>query len=314
MTPGKAWVSEQVASFADVLPTYQKQKKSVRRMSIGSEPQLGGGVDFRVWAPQCREVMVELEGASANGASMQREPDGYFSLMVPTAEAGMRYCFRLDRGETTLPDPASRYQPNGPHGPSEIVDSDAFGWTDVGWRGYAAAQEALARMADTTVAAMRAGKKLLIAGNGGSAAGAQHIAGEFISRLMFDHAQLPAIALTTDTSALTATANDYGYELVFERQVLGLGQSGDVFLAISTSGNSPNILRALQAARERGLTTLGFAGAGGGKMAGLCDIVLMAPSKWTPVIQQVHITAAHIYCALIERAMFPAEAARLPTG
>jgi len=172
----------------------------------------------------------------------------------------------------------------------------------------AASQGVLTRMADSTVAAMRAGKKLLIAGNGGSAADAQHIAGEFISRLMFDHAPLPAIALTTDTSALTATANDYGYELVFERQVLGLGQPGDVFLGISTSGNSPNVLRALQAARGRGLSTLGFAGAGGGKMAGLCDLLLMAPSKWTPVIQQVHITAAHIYCALIERAMFPAEA------
>ena len=177
-----------------------------------------------------------------------------------------------------------------------------------------AAQEALTRMAEVTVVAMRNGKKLLIAGNGGSAADAQHIAGEFISRLMFDHAPLPAIALTTDTSALTATANDYGFDYVFERQVLGLGQSGDVFLGISTSGNSPNVLRALQAARGRGLTTLGFAGAGGGKMAGLCDLLLMAPSKWTPVIQQVHITAAHIYCALIERAMFPAEAARLPAG
>ena len=174
-----------------------------------------------------------------------------------------------------------------------------------------AAQQTLTRMADATVAAMGAGKKLLIAGNGGSAADAQHIAGEFISRLMFDHAPLPAIALTTDTSALTATANDYGFDQVFERQVLGLGQPGDVFLGISTSGNSPNVLRALQAARGRGLTTLGFAGAGGGKMAGLCDLLLMAPTKWTPVIQQVHITAAHIYCALIERAMFPVETARL---
>jgi D-sedoheptulose 7-phosphate isomerase len=178
----------------------------------------------------------------------------------------------------------------------------------------AAAREAPAHMADTTVAAMRAGKKLRIAGNGGNAADAQHIGGEFISRLMVDHAPLPAIALTTDTSALTATANDYGHELVFERQVLSLGQSGDVFLGISTSGNSPNVLRALQAARARGPTTLGFAGAGGGKMAGLCDLLLMAPSKWTPVIQQVHITAAYIYCALIERTMFPAEAARLPAG
>ena len=169
----------------------------------------------------------------------------------------------------------------------------------------AVAQALLERMAEITVAAMRNGKKLMIAGNGGSAADAQHIAGEFISRLMFDHPPLPAIALTTDSSALTATANDYGYEMVFERQVLGLGQSGDVFLGISTSGNSPNVLRALSAARERNIVTLGFAGADGGRMAELCEAVFMAPSKWTPVIQQVHITAAHIYCALIERAMFP---------
>ncbi len=167
------------------------------------------------------------------------------------------------------------------------------------------ARTALIAMATTTVACMRAGGKLMIAGNGGSAADAQHIAGEFISRLMFDHAPLPAIALTTDTSAMTATANDYGYEQVFERQVQGLGRRGDVFLGISTSGNSPNVLRALTAARAMGITTMGFAGADGGRMAAGCDLLLCAPSKWTPIIQQVHITAAHIYCALIERAMFP---------
>ncbi len=168
-----------------------------------------------------------------------------------------------------------------------------------------ALQDVLIRMADATSASMRAGGKLLIAGNGGSAADAQHIAGEFISRLMFDHPPLPAIALTTDTSALTATANDYGYEQVFERQVIALGRKGDVFLGISTSGNSPNVIRALSAARAQGVTTLGFTGQGGGKMVELCDMLLPAPSAWTPIIQQIHITAAHIYCALIERSMFP---------
>jgi D-sedoheptulose 7-phosphate isomerase len=168
-----------------------------------------------------------------------------------------------------------------------------------------ALQDVLIRMADATSASMRAGGKLLIAGNGGSAADAQHIAGEFISRLMFDHPPLPAIALTTDTSALTATANDYGYEQVFERQVIALGRKGDVFLGISTSGNSPNVIRALSAARTQGVTTLGFTGQGGGKMVELCDMLLPAPSAWTPIIQQIHITAAHIYCALIERSMFP---------
>ena len=167
-------------------------------------------------------------------------------------------------------------------------------------------------MADAIAASMRAGGKLLIAGNGGSAADAQHIAGEFISRLMFDHAPLPAVALTTDSSAMTATANDYGYDHVFERQVIGLGQRGDVFLAISTSGNSPSVVRALAAARERGLVTLGFAGQAGGKMVEKCDHVLRAPSTWTPIIQQVHITAAHIICALVERAMFPDAAPAIP--
>ena len=179
-----------------------------------------------------------------------------------------------------------------------------------GFAADAGAQALLVRMAEATVAAMQSGGRLLIAGNGGSAADAQHIAGEFISRLMFDHPPLPAIALTTDSSALTATANDYGYDLVFERQVQALGRAGDVFLGISTSGNSANVVRALAAARAQGLVTLGFTGAAPGRMAALCDLRLAAPSTWTPIIQQIHITAAHIYCALIERAMFPEASAR----
>jgi D-sedoheptulose 7-phosphate isomerase len=150
----------------------------------------------------------------------------------------------------------------------------------------------------------RSGGKLLIAGNGGSAADAQHIAGEFISRLRFDRDALPAIALTTDTSILTAIGNDYGYERVFERQVLGLGRLGDVFLAISTSGHSPNVLAALHAARAVGMTTVGFSGATGGAMRNLCDTCLLAPSDDTPLIQQIHIVAAHAVCELVESAMF----------
>jgi D-sedoheptulose 7-phosphate isomerase len=160
-------------------------------------------------------------------------------------------------------------------------------------------------MAVTIVGALRRGGKLLICGNGGSAGDAQHIAGEFISRLMYDRAPLAAIALTTDTSVLTATGNDYGYEYVFERQVLGLGQAGDVLLAISTSGNSPNVLRALAAASERQIETIGFTGARGGAMAECCGTLLRAPATDTAIIQQIHIVAAHIVCALVERAMFP---------
>ena len=150
----------------------------------------------------------------------------------------------------------------------------------------------------------RAGNKLMIAGNGGSAGDAQHVAGEFLSRLNFDRSPLPAVALSTDTSVLTAIGNDYGFEKVFERQVRGLGKRGDGFLAFSTSGRSSNILAALRAARELGITTMGFTGAEGNLMSDLCDVCLFAPTKETPLIQQIHITAAHIVCNLVECSMF----------
>src|SRR5690242_15447695 len=147
-------------------------------------------------------------------------------------------------------------------------------------------------IAEAITAAFRAGHKLLIAGNGGSAADAQHIAGEFLSRLNFDRNPLPAIALTTDSSVLTAIGNDYGFDRTFERQVRGLGQPGDVFIAISTSGRSANVISALKVAREGGLTTIGFTGTpGAGSMQALCAHCLVAPSAETPLIQQIHIVA-----------------------
>ena len=160
-------------------------------------------------------------------------------------------------------------------------------------------------MADTIVERFRAGNKLMICGNGGSAADSQHIAAEFISRLMFDRAPLPALALTTDSSNLTAIGNDYGYEKVFERQVLGLGQEGDILIGISTSGTSKNVLRAFEAAKTKGVICFAFAGATPGPMREHCQTVLAAPSTKTAIIQQIHITAAHIVCALVERTMFP---------
>jgi D-sedoheptulose 7-phosphate isomerase len=153
--------------------------------------------------------------------------------------------------------------------------------------------------------ALRDGGKLLLAGNGGSAGDAQHIAGELLSRFHYDRAPAAAIALTTDSSVLTAVANDYGYDRVFERQILGLGRPGDVLIAISTSGRSPNILRAIAAAREKRLTVLGLTGKTGGEMASLCDVCLYAPSDSTPLIQQIHITAGHIICGLVEQCLFP---------
>jgi D-sedoheptulose 7-phosphate isomerase len=168
---------------------------------------------------------------------------------------------------------------------------------------------AIVASVDRVADALAAGHKVLLAGNGGSAADAQHIAGELLSRLYYDRAPVAAVALTTDSSVLTAIGNDYGFEHVFERQVLGLGRPGDVLIAISTSGRSANILKALAAARAKGLVTIGFTGRGGGDMAALCDLCLRAPADTTPLIQQLHIAAGHILCGLVEARLFPRDAA-----
>jgi D-sedoheptulose 7-phosphate isomerase len=161
-------------------------------------------------------------------------------------------------------------------------------------------------IAERIAAALKSGGKLLLAGNGGSASDAQHIAAEFVGRFINDRAPLAAIALTTDTSALTAIGNDYGFDKVFERQVRALGRKGDVFVAISTSGRSANILAALQAARELGLINVGFTKDAQTPMHGLCDLVLGVPSEETALIQQIHITTAHAICHLVERELFGA--------
>lgn len=157
--------------------------------------------------------------------------------------------------------------------------------------------------AETMTASLRNGGKILFCGNGGSAADAQHIAAELVGRYKRERASLPGIALTVDTSALTAIANDYGYDAVFERQVRGLGRAGDVLVGISTSGNSPNVVRALEAAHAMGIRTIGFTGAGGGKMATLCEQCLRVPSSDTPRIQEMHIAIGHMLCELVETAL-----------
>jgi D-sedoheptulose 7-phosphate isomerase len=161
----------------------------------------------------------------------------------------------------------------------------------------------LARTADAVVASLAslARGKLLIAGNGGSAADAQHLAAEFVSRFAVDRRPLPALALTADTSVLTAISNDYGFEEVFARQVRGLGRPGDVLLALSTSGRSPNVLSALVAARETGMAAIGLTGEQGTAMRGRCDLCLVVPSDETAIIQQVHMVAGHMICGLVER-------------
>jgi D-sedoheptulose 7-phosphate isomerase len=151
--------------------------------------------------------------------------------------------------------------------------------------------------------ALASGHKLLLIGNGGSAADAQHIAAEVVGRYRQERGAHAAIALTTDTSALTAIANDYGFEQVFARQVEGLGQRGDVLVALTTSGRSPNILAALHTARQLGLVTIGFTGAKGESLRAHCDHLFMSPSDDTAVIQQIHLTALHGICDVVERAM-----------
>ncbi|MGD0346075.1 MAG: SIS domain-containing protein [Terracidiphilus sp.] len=164
----------------------------------------------------------------------------------------------------------------------------------------------LAAAAEATADALLSGRKLMVAGNGGSAADAQHLVAEFVSRLVDDRPALRAVALTTDTSILTAVANDYGFERLFARQIEALGQPGDVFLAISTSGNSPNVLRALEQCRAAGIVTIGLTGKSGGKMPPLCDYCLRMPSEVTMYIQQAHLALEHIFSLLVERRYFSA--------
>lgn len=152
--------------------------------------------------------------------------------------------------------------------------------------------------------AYKAGFKTMLAGNGGSAADAQHIAGEFVSRFYFDRPGIPSISLSTDTSIITAVSNDYGFERLFERQVQAQGQRGDVFIGITTSGNSENIVRALAACKEKGIKTIILTGETGGKVADLCDICIKVPSKETPRIQESHILIGHIICCIVEETLF----------
>ncbi|EFV4799650.1 D-sedoheptulose 7-phosphate isomerase [Campylobacter jejuni] len=154
------------------------------------------------------------------------------------------------------------------------------------------------------IKAYKNGNKTLLAGNGGSAADAQHIAGEFVSRFYFDRPGIASIALSTDTSILTAISNDYGYENLFARQVQAQGVKGDVFIGISTSGNSKNILKALDLCRQKGITSIGLSGASGGAMNELCDYCIKVPSTCTPRIQEAHILIGHIICAIVEEELF----------
>jgi len=172
--------------------------------------------------------------------------------------------------------------------------------------------ETIVRLSEITAASMKAGGKLLVAGNGGSAADAQHLVAEFVGRLTISRPALRAIALTTDTSILTAVGNDFSFDHVFERQVEALGSPGDVFLGISTSGNSKNIVKAAQLANAMGLTTVGFSGNNGGAMAEHCHLNVIIPSSVTMNIQESHLVLEHIFCMLVELCYFGPEFGRKP--
>lgn len=164
--------------------------------------------------------------------------------------------------------------------------------------------EPVVRAAEAMAQAMTSGRKVLAFGNGGSAADAQHFVAELVNRFLMERPPLPAIALTTDTSTLTSIANDYHFDEVFVRQIKALGIEGDVALGISTSGRSPNVLKALAAARSRGMITVGLSGAGAGEMAPLCDILINVPSDETPRIQEAHAVVVHLLCEMIDIKLF----------
>ena len=164
--------------------------------------------------------------------------------------------------------------------------------------------ETIKKIADRIVEAYRLDKKVLTAGNGGSACDSQHIAGELVAKFFIDRPGLNAISLVNYISSLTATSNDYGYEKSFSRQIQALANKGDVFIAISTSGNSENILSALEEAKQKGVITVGLVGGRECKMDSLCDYIIHVPSDCTPTIQESHIMIGHIICALVEEALF----------
>ena len=159
---------------------------------------------------------------------------------------------------------------------------------------------AIHEAAEAICKALRDGQKVMLCGNGGSAADAQHIAAELMGRFLADRSPLPAVALTTDTSALTAIGNDYAFDEIFARQVRGLGRADDVLVGISTSGNSRNVIRALEVARELGMLTIGLTGENGGDMRALCDLAICVPSSQTNHVQEMHIAVGHMICAIVE--------------
>ena len=192
--------------------------------------------------------------------------------------------------------------------PAEIVEARFKSSCAVKEKTLAALKNDIVKAASILAAAIKSGHKLLTAGNGGSAADAQHMAAEFVGRFLIERPGLPAIALTTNTSALTAIVNDYPPETVFSRQMTALGNAGDVFIGFSTSGNSKNVVEAIKAAKAKGVKTIAITGEGGGAMGKVADITLAVPSKETPRIQETHLLILHVICELVDNELFPQKA------
>ena len=162
----------------------------------------------------------------------------------------------------------------------------------------------LVKVVDAVTAALKGGKKVLLFGNGGSAADAQHIAAEFVNRFQIERPPLPAIALTTDTSIITSIANDYDFSEVFDKQIRAIGQAGDIAWGFSTSGSSPNVVKALETAKKMGMVTVGLTGKDGGRIAAIVDVALNVPSGSVPRIQEAHITVGHVICEMVDFRLF----------
>jgi D-sedoheptulose 7-phosphate isomerase len=188
---------------------------------------------------------------------------------------------------------------------SELISGMVAQSLDVKARFFADNASRLAEVAAVLAHGFRSGHKILLFGNGGSAADAQHIAAEFVGRFVPDRPALPALSLSTDTSVLTSVGNDYGFDHIFARQIEALGQAGDTAIAMSTSGNSPNVLAGIAAARSRGMYTVGLTGEGGGKMIDQVEVLFCVPTRYTPRIQETHMMIGHVLGELVDRLMFP---------
>ncbi len=216
------------------------------------------------------------------------------------ARAGVRLleCALASMTQTSATHPAAS-------GLTSLLQANFDAHADCQRRTAAELLPALTAAAEAMIAAYRGGGKAIFFGNGGSAADAQHLAAEFLGRYLQDRPALPALALAVNTSVVTAIGNDYGYDRVFARQIEAWAQPADVAVGLSTSGNSPNVVAALAAARERGCRTIAFTGEGGGKMAAVAEILLAVPSRETPRIQECHMLMGHALCQAVEQALFP---------